>query len=78
MNQQGQWQVAGSAPEIYSKSWCRPCLGCGLRYLWNSLNPAPASALSMSRAVLVLWRASPQRASVQLVLWLGLISIPEC
>jgi hypothetical protein len=44
----------------------------------NSLNPAEASALSMSHAVLELWRASPQRASVQLALWLGLILIPEC
>jgi len=78
MNQQGQWQVAGSAPRYTSVSWCRLCLGCGLRYLLSSLNPARASALSMSHAVLVLWRASPQRVSVQLALWLGLISIPGC
>jgi hypothetical protein len=78
MNQQGQWQVAGSAPEVYERELVPAVFGVWLRYLLSSLNPAQASALSMSRAVLVLWHASPQRVSVQPVLWSGLISIPEC
>jgi len=44
----------------------------------SSLNLAPVIALSMSRAGPVLWRASLQRVSGQLALWLGLISILEC
>lgn len=78
MSQQGQWQVAGSAPEVYERELVPLCLGCGLRHLLSWLNLDQANAFSMSRAVLVLWRASPQRTSVQVVLWLGLISILEC
>ena len=78
MNQQGQWQARAVRPRYTSVSWCRLCLVYGLRYLLILLNPAEASALSMLRAVPGLSRASLQRASVQLVAWLVLISIPEC
>jgi hypothetical protein len=78
MNQQGQWQVVGSAPEVYERELVPAVFGGWAPILVELAQPAQASALSMSRAVLVLWRASPQRASVQLALWLGLISIPEC
>jgi len=78
MNPQGQWQVAGSAPEVYERELVPAVFGEWAPILLSLLNPAQASASSMSRVVLVSWRASPQHASVQLVLWSGLISIPEC
>ena len=33
MNQQGQWQVAGSAPEVYERELVPAVFGRGLRYL---------------------------------------------
>ena len=78
MSQQGQWQVAGSAPEVYERELVPAVFGVWAPILVELAQPRPANVFSMSRAVLVLWRASPQRASVQVVLWLGLISILEC
>jgi len=64
--------------EVYERELYRLCLGCGLRYLLSSLNPPRRARCRCRVRLLVLWRASPQCVSVQLVLWLGLISIPEC
>ena len=78
MSQQDSGRSRAVRLRYMSVSWCRLCLGCGLRYLLSWLHLGQANAFSMSRAVLVLWRASPQRASVQVGLWLELISILEC
>lgn len=78
MSQQGQWQVAGSAPEVYERELVPAVFGVGLLYLWASPDTARATACSMSRAAPELWRGSPRRASVQPVVWSVSISIPEC
>ncbi len=71
MNQQGQWQVAGSAPEVYERELVPAVFGAWAPILVELAHPRPGERV-------VLWRASSQRASVQRALWLGLISIPEC
>jgi hypothetical protein len=50
MNQQGQWQVAGSAPEVYERELVPAVFGVWAPILVELAQPAEASALSMSEA----------------------------
>jgi hypothetical protein len=78
MTQEGQWQVAGSASEIYKTELVPAVFGVWAPILIELAQPAWASALSISRAVPVLWRGLPLRLLVRLAAWLELISILEC
>jgi hypothetical protein len=54
MSQQGQWQVAGSAPEVYERELVPVIFGVWAPILVELAQPRPGEPLSMSRAALAL------------------------
>jgi hypothetical protein len=76
MNQ--QWQVAGSAPEVYERELVPAVFGAWAPILVELAHPSTGDRVLDVAAVLELLRALPQHASVRPVRSSALISIPEC
>ena len=78
MRNQGQWQVAGSAPEVYERELVPAVFGEWSPVLVELAHPRPGKRIWMLRAALGSWHAPLQRVSVRPVQWLASISILAC
>ena len=78
MNQQGQWQVAGNAPEVYERELVPAVFGVWAPIVVDLAQPRPGERVLDVACGTGIVAGSPQRASVQLVAWSASISIPEC
>ena len=78
MNQQGLWQVAGSAPQVYERELVPTVFAASAPIVVELAHPCSGDRVLDVACVLELWRGLPQRVSVRPAQWLTLISIREC